>query len=126
MKTSKLISMLQEVDPSGQLEVVIDNCDITFADKFPGYYDGCYDIIQYDDKGQIAGIQICAKQDKIRIYYLGYEQAFWDFPDLKITYDSEYTERRKEGIEKKRAEIIKECEEIDSGKYDPKKELDNN
>jgi len=121
MKTSKLISILQELDPTGQCEVTIDNNDINFADIYPGYYDGCFQIIEYCDDGkEIEGIKLCSRQDKIRLHHSGYEELFWDFPNLKITFDSEYTERLKDSIETLRKEIIKECEEIDSGKYDPK------
>lgn len=45
MKVSKLIATLQELDPTGEVEVVVGGDDITHADRTPGYHDGCYEVL---------------------------------------------------------------------------------
>ena len=112
MKVSKLIAALQELDPTGEVEVVVGGDDITHADRTPGYYDGCYEVLQYNDKHEIVGVMVCSQLDKIKLVTWGARDQFWEEPDLVVEYDSEYAERNnKASIERDREKVKKELED---------------
>lgn len=46
MKTKELIKLLQDIDPSGELECCVDNKDILDINKEPAYWDGCLQILK--------------------------------------------------------------------------------
>ena len=48
MKTSELIRLLQEADPSGEVECCIDNHDIYSVELWPAFYDGALEILVRD------------------------------------------------------------------------------
>lgn len=48
MKSKELIKQLQEIDPSGEIEVGVGRSDIYFVSKYPAYYDGPNFILTKD------------------------------------------------------------------------------
>lgn len=84
MKTKKLIELLMEADPSGEAECCIDNCDITFVDPLPGYYDGRLEILERDVNNYIIGGKISASRKKVKIHYMSLMDAISDYPELPI------------------------------------------
>lgn len=49
MKTKKLIELLQQEDPSGEIEVCVGNVDIFFVERLPAYYDGSLQVLERDE-----------------------------------------------------------------------------
>lgn len=91
MKTRELIRRLQQADPSGDLEVCVNNCDIHFVARQPAYYDGCFQVLKRDpeltDCYNIKGVEIRSHGDKIRIRTLSVKDAIWNDADVPVTYD---------------------------------------
>lgn len=109
MKTKELIKLLQEEDPSGELECNVGGKDIYFVEKIPGYYDGAYKVLIRDDskKNQynIDGISIRRDGFKIRLYTLGYDDVLLDNPDAIVEYSDPQTKQQyEESVEKCRKE----------------------
>ena len=49
MKTKELIKELQELDPTGETEVVCGCGDIYFVEELPAYYDGRLGVLIKDE-----------------------------------------------------------------------------
>jgi len=79
MKTKELIRQLQEADPSGELECCIDNNDILFVHVYPAFYDGTLEVLIRNSNGQAAGGILRRVGKKVRIHYLGLEDAVLDW-----------------------------------------------
>ncbi len=82
MKTGELIRLLQEADPSGEVECCIDNHDIYSVELWPAFYDGALEILIRDPSLRpnydvIGGI-IRRTGQKIRLRSLPLEDAVWD------------------------------------------------
>lgn len=97
MKTKELIRRLMEEDPSGELEVCVDNVDIFYVEGLPGYYDGASQILIRDEtkKGyNIIGGRYNTKQNKICIHTLSIYDAISNDPlNFKVDY-SELSESK--------------------------------
>ncbi len=95
MKTKDLIRELQELDPTGEVEVTSGNSDIHSLERLPSYYDGCAKILIKDESKKpyhdIIGVRICSEGDKIRLNSPGIDSIFLDTPEAIIEYDSEYS-----------------------------------
>jgi hypothetical protein len=96
MKSKDLIAFLQKEDPSGEIEVVVGQSDIYFAERLPMYYDGC-PIILIRDKSKepyydIKGFRATSEGEKIKLYCYDAEDVIWDNPDCIVELNS-YTER---------------------------------
>ena len=101
MKTKDLIKKLQELDPSGEIEVVADGLPIYFAEKMPAYWDGdlpmliqdkdligrCYSVIgfKYTDKGK-----------KIMLRSMSLDDFLTDNPDGNVELDLSTEKKQKE------------------------------
>jgi hypothetical protein len=48
MKTKELIRLLQEQDPSGELECCVYNVDIHCVECLPAFYDGSLQVLKRD------------------------------------------------------------------------------
>ena len=48
MKVKDLIKQLQELDPTGEIEVCVGNSDIIDISLFPAYYDGYLQVLKKD------------------------------------------------------------------------------
>ena len=87
MKTKKLIEMLQELDPEGEIEVCIGNEDIYFADRMPAYWDGRLQVLIRDEECEyynIIGAKYTSSGDKIKLYPLSILEALEEDPDLPV------------------------------------------
>jgi hypothetical protein len=117
MKTKDLIRELQELDPTGELEVTSGNCDIHFVSRQPSYYDGCAKILIRDESKKpyydIIGVRICSEGEKIRLHTINIDSIFLDVPEAIIEYDSEYSrDHYHEIVEKTRVDMKKIIEEV--------------
>jgi hypothetical protein len=92
MKTKKLIELLQSQDPSGKLEVLIDNADINGVYKIPMYYDGPGQTILRDNRGYPTGIKFLRKGEKVSISTYSAEDMLLDHPEMGIIDLSEIKE----------------------------------
>jgi GrpB-like predicted nucleotidyltransferase (UPF0157 family) len=109
MKTKELIKLLQEEDPSGELECNVDGKDIYFVEKIPGYYDGAYKVLIRDDskKNQynINGISIRRDGWKVVLKTMGYDDVLLDNPDAIVEYSDLQTKQQyEESVESTRKE----------------------
>jgi hypothetical protein len=111
MKTSKLIQMLQNIDPSGELDVVVGNRDINYIEHLPAYYDGAAQIMELDENERAKKCIIKRAGDKIQIKVFDLDWVFLDNPNFPIDYDAWCTQHEKDWIEKKRTEAKKIIEE---------------
>ena len=105
MKTKELIRLLQQEDPSGELEVCADGMDIHCVEKLPAYYDGDLRVLIKDETKpfyNIVGMEIRRSGHKIKIHTLDLEDVVIDNPDIPIT--GEITTRMQEYIDKVRKE----------------------
>lgn len=87
MKTKKLIQLLQEEDPSGELECCVGNVDIYFVSKEPAYYDGRQEILVRDEANpyyNVTGAKITGRGDKIQFHLLSIDDAIWNDPELPV------------------------------------------
>jgi hypothetical protein len=120
MKTKDVIKLLQQADPTGEVEVCVGNVDIHCIYQEEAYYDGALQVLIRDDNKQgynITGGKYVRKGNKVQIIPLSITDIVWnedDGPEVTIDYSelSEYqAERAKkihESIRKKNKEIINE------------------
>lgn len=124
MKTNDLIKMLQEADPSGELEVVVGNVPIHFIAPEPAYWDGCYrrlirephesNEIYYD----VTGIEFVSQGTKLVIHTLDYDMILLDDCNAQVKYDTEQTRNKYESVvEKKRKELIDMKQGLESDSF---------
>lgn len=116
MKTKELISLLQEVDPTGEVECCIGNSDIHFVSKEPAYWDGNLEILIRDPNCQfynIIGAKYTSRGDKIFIRPLSITDAICNDPDLPVDYSEtgskDRAKRYKESDDKTR-EVMRDIE----------------
>jgi hypothetical protein len=55
MKSADLIKLLQDLDPTGEVEVLVKNSDITAVYKVEAYYDGRAEKIFWDGNKKVLG-----------------------------------------------------------------------
>lgn len=95
MKTNELIRLLQEADPSGEVECCIDNHDIYSVELWPAFYNGFLEILVRDPSLRpyydVVGGIIRRTGQKIRLRSLPLEDAVWDAVDKDFPIDIEET-----------------------------------
>lgn len=99
MKAKELIRQLQEADPSGELEVCVDNLDINFISTEPAYWDGKQQVIirdQSNGRGRVIGAKIASKGSKVQIRTLSIHEAIWANPELPVDYSDLSPEQAEE------------------------------
>jgi hypothetical protein len=96
MKTSELIRLLQEADPSGDVECCIDNHDIYSVERWPAFYDGALEILIRDPSlrpyYEVIGGIIRRTGQKIRLRSLPLEHAVWDARGQEFSITIEETD----------------------------------
>lgn len=95
MKTKNLIQELQRLDPTGEVEVVVDGADIFSTQRMPAYYDGRLGVLIRGEGGCVEGIKFYSKGDKINLHLRSLEDVVWDQDapgEARIEYDSLSTE----------------------------------
>ena len=110
MKTRELIRLLEEADPSGELECCIQNCDINFVDVAPAYYDGPLELLHRsgsDEKAVAASLTTTGQ--KVRIHALSIEDIIYDQPEFEIkieVHDESLRARLERQIEEWRSAAV--------------------
>lgn len=97
MKTRELIRQLTEADPSGELEVCVQNVDIHFVTTEPAYYDGSLQVLVRDSNERfydIVGAKYVRRGDKVVIHPLSIADAIRNDPDMPIDYSELSPERQ--------------------------------
>jgi len=87
MKSKILIEKLKEIDPTGEIEVLVGNCDILTLQLKPMYWDGHGEVFIRDKskKGyDVIGLKVCSSGNKIDIQTLSIEDVIWNDPKVKI------------------------------------------
>lgn len=106
MKTRELIEMLQKEDPSGEMECTIGNAPVSNVYRNPGYWDGCLQKFEKDEKGRISAGMFCSGETKVCLRSLSIWDMVASYTDMPVKYDGEYAEKHyKESIEKWRAQM---------------------
>lgn len=108
MKTKRLIELLQEADPTGNLEVCVNKQDIFNVSQCPHYYDGCQEILIRDKKLEpyydVVGGKYLEKGNGVVIEVLSLKEAISCNPDMEIKYNK-YTKKYKKDHNKWRKKI---------------------
>jgi len=79
MKTKELIKRLQELDPSGETEVLIGNRDISkFIYDSPAYWDGRAQVAEFDERGLPIKSKIITGGSKICLDSIDIEEKYFD------------------------------------------------
>jgi hypothetical protein len=93
MKTKELIRLLQEEDPTGEVEVSVGNVDIHFLTTEPAYWDGSLQVLTRDKSKEpyynITGGKYVRSGNKIVIHPLSIRDVLWNDPDTAVI---DYTE----------------------------------
>ncbi len=96
MKSKELIKILQELDPTGEIEVVVGCEDIYFGEKAPMYYDGIPAILIRDESKapnyDIVGFKMTSSGYKIIIHTVSIEDIISEDPNCIVDLD-EYAEK---------------------------------
>lgn len=115
MKTRELIRLLQESDPSGEMECCIDNQDIDYVGSEPAYHDGCLQVMvrDPDDWEHVIGGRFIGEGYKLNISTsslidLAAERKDFpiEFEDVGEIHEAHYREaiakrkRRREEVER--------------------------
>jgi len=121
VKTKKLIELLQEADPSGELECVIGCDDVFDVTEMESYWDGTPALLVRDPTRDgyydVTGLFLpgSGAPNKIRIDALSATSALLTQPDLTVTYGNEDARHYNEGrIETLRAECRSVIAETDA------------
>lgn len=90
MKTKDLIAELQEADPSGELEVCVENVDIFTVTTEPAYWDGRLQVLKRDPAKKpyydVVGGKYTSKGSKVVISPMSITDLLWSDPDAEIDY----------------------------------------
>jgi hypothetical protein len=109
MKTKELIRLLQEEDPSGEMDCVIDNQDILYVCGEISYWDGCKQILIRDetkDCYNVIGAEYRSDGWKLSIVSYGIYDALCVDPDLPVkVVDTFVNKKLQEYVDTWRKEI---------------------
>ena len=90
MKTKDLIAELQEADPSGELEVCVENIDIFTVTTEPAYWDGRLQLLMRDPAKKpyfdVVGGRYVSSGHKVVISPMSITDVLWDNPEAEIDY----------------------------------------
>lgn len=110
MTTSELIERLQKEDPTGKLQVVVDNIPIYTVDNVEAYWDGRLQmLIQDDRKGyNISGYKVTSQGRKVRLNTMDLDDVMLDNPDIPVYLEElgkHFLQEWEEKVRKTREEI---------------------
>ncbi len=97
MKTKDVIAMLQETDPSGELECVVGNHDIFCAHVEVAYWDGSMQLLVRDKDNpyyNVIGAIYTSQGDKVQIDTMGIDDALCNDPDLPVEVIDTFVNKR--------------------------------
>ncbi len=102
MKTKTLVQLLNEADPSGEIECCVGNVDIHFVERLPGYYDGAYQVLTRDENQKeyynITGGKYIREGQKIQIHTLSIQDILED-PKATLEYIGFNSEEERKAYE---------------------------
>jgi hypothetical protein len=112
MKSKELIRLLQEQDPSGEIEVCVGNVDIHFLSCEPAYYDGPLQVLTRDESKKpyynITGGMYFTSGSKLKLHLLSFRDVIENDPDTAVIEYSELSSGSAE-ITKQRHEEIRQA-----------------
>ena len=76
MRTRDLIAILSKYEPNA--EVTVGGYPIKTVVHLPGYYDGSYEKIYYDENGDPVGGEITYEWLEVRIIATSLEETAWE------------------------------------------------
>lgn len=90
MKGKELIKLLQEIDPTGEIEVSVGNIDIWDVHAEPAYWDGKLQLLVHDPEKapyyDIVGGKYVVGGSKIVISTMSITDVLWSDPEAVIDY----------------------------------------
>jgi len=90
MKGKELIRLLQEIDPTGEIEVSVGNIDIWDVHQEPAYWDGKLQLLTHDESKKpyfdITGGKYVVSGSKIVITPMSITEVLWGDPEAVIDY----------------------------------------
>jgi hypothetical protein len=111
MKTKELIQWLQTEDPTGELEVCVNNVPIYTVENQPAYYDGPLQMLIHDESKRpyysIVGYKVTQRGNKIKLTTMDIGDCLIDNPDMPVDLSelANWTRKRwEECVETKRKE----------------------
>lgn len=111
MKTKDLVKILTDKDPSGELEVCVNNLDILYVERLPGYYDGASQVFQRDSSGVVTGASFNRGKDKVQISTLSILDLIFHYDNIEIDYSS-LSEKSAESLKKLYEDHLKWKEDL--------------
>lgn len=110
MTTKDLISLIQQADPSGEIEVCVGTEAVIGVDKIPSYYDGSLPVFHYEGNRLVAASML---RDvwKVRIYTRSIESALVDHPKLPVSVQDEYDQELVDSWRAQAEQIEREIQE---------------
>ena len=98
MKSSEIIKKIQEIDPTGEMEVCIENEDIFMIQQKPAYWNGRLQRLIWNEN-RITGAEILQTGNKICITPLGIEELVYTYPDIPINLSDLAPQTRKSWLD---------------------------
>ena len=90
MKSKELIRLLQELDPTGELEVSVGKTDIFYIIKNASFWDGTLQVLQREESKKpyynVIGARYKSTGQHLSIVPLSISEAIWENPDLPVDY----------------------------------------
>lgn len=90
MKSKELIRQIQELDPSGETEVCVDNADILHIIHLPAYYDGRLQVIEADEHYENIKARYVSKGYKIVLSPRTITEMITDFDNVEVDYSQAF------------------------------------
>ncbi|MFW6172629.1 MAG: hypothetical protein ACOC5T_02690 [Elusimicrobiota bacterium] len=91
MKVRDVIKRLQDLDPTGEIEVCIGESDIFYISMEPAYYDGLLYVLKRDVKKlpyyDVTGMKIISTGKKISLKTMDLNDVLVDNWQAEIEYD---------------------------------------
>ena len=97
MKSSKLIELIRDADPTGEVEVCIGNADIFNVERLPAYYDGNLQVLVRDESLEyynVKGAKYYSSGDKVQINTLCVSDALFEDPENFVIDYSDLNEEK--------------------------------
>ena len=116
MKSKELIQLLQEEDPTGEVEVCVNNVDIYFLTTELAGWDGCLQVLTRDHSKDpfynITGARYVRSGSKIVLHPMSVRDVLWNSPDAVIDYSelSPVSRGRYEECDNKTRQASRDCE----------------
>jgi hypothetical protein len=116
VKTKDLIKELQEADPTGELEVCVNNVDIFTVTPEPAYWDGKLQVLKRDPALKpyydVVGAKYVTSGCKINIDPMSITDLLWSEPEAEIDYSDipEHSRARYEESDNKTRQAARNVE----------------